>query len=75
MSFISAQYVSNDRPGFFEVVAQDRMMYGLKMASKYVVEVKSIFPVFTSRCFPSDIFLLVQCIDGMMRYFQFFKWW
>jgi hypothetical protein len=43
MSFLSSSYFTpHERPSFFEIVAQDRMIPGLKFASRYVVEVRKL---------------------------------
>lgn len=41
MSFLSSSYGNQDKPSFFEVMAQDRMIPGLRSATKYLIEVFS----------------------------------
>jgi hypothetical protein len=67
MSFIASQYQAlggGGRPSFFEVIAQDRMIPGLKLASRYILSIfaQRYFGVLRVLKFHDELFLGLQLI-------------
>jgi peroxin-12 len=67
MSFIASQYQPSGgggRPSFFEVIAQDRMIPGLKMASRYILTVfaQRYFGILKVLKYHDELFLALQMI-------------
>eukprot|EP01080_Neovahlkampfia_damariscottae_P008364 gene8364-189_t len=75
MSFLSSSYFTADeRPSFFEIVAQDRMIPGLKFACRYVLEVFSqrFENVRVFLDYNEEIFSFLQLIveNHYLKYFE-----